>query len=721
MPSGPNIAKPRPPGATRTEWRHFATGLALTPDLLPVVSDTTTPISPRSHLKALGKTPSIITNGQAHGLTKWTTRTSTAADIATWDKDPHLGICIQTRRVRALDIDVDDPATAAAIAAAFEAVAVPCPTRTRPNSGKRLLAFIVEGPIPKRRVEVRGGVIELLATGQQFVACGTHPSGVRYQWQGKDGNALPADLPVLSLAELDAAWAHLVAAFATARPTQSRPARLPALDISPDIATDDAVARYLRDQKLILGQAPGKLFVACPWKARHTSDSGLSETAWLLAGTGGYKTGRFQCQHAHCHGRSNADFLRCIGFTPPGSPALIRNRQGRIDAVVNNLVTAISDPDICGLHIGWDTFRDELSKAPRGDNSPDQWQPFRDADYMEIRCTLEAYGFKPIAKETLRDVVHMLATRNPFDTAQTWLDTLTWDGTPRIDTFLARYFGCADTAYTTAVSAYLWTALAGRVITPGIKADMAPILVGEQGRGKSTGVAAMSPDHSFFREISFHDNDDDKARKLRGCLVAELAELQGLNSREEEGIKAFVTRTHENWVPKFKEFAVSFPRRCVFIGTTNKDEFLADDTGNRRWLPVRSGQVDVSAIRTDCLQLWAEAAVRFRQHGIAYQQAEALGRAEHEHYMVGDPWDDVITTWLDADDDFTGKPPRSREYLRIEDVLSAAVGLKPAQIGKREEMRATRVLIRFGYTRKKLRLNGKPARVWQSPLPLSSP
>ena len=712
MPNGPTIAKSRPAGATRTEWRHFATGLNLTRDLLPVVSAPDTPLHPSSHLKTLGKTPSIITNGLAHGLTKWTQRQITDADIATWSKDPRLGLCIQTRRVRALDIDVDDPATACAIAAAFQsAIDIPCPTRTRANSGKRLLAFIVEGDLPKRRVEVKGGVIELLATGQQFVACGTHPSGARYRWE----NGLPADIPTLTLSELDAAWAHLVKTFGTKPPSMSRHAR----PHTPDVKTDDPVAQYLVAQNLTLGHARGKLFVACPWKAQHSSDNGVTETAWLLAGTRGYKTGHFQCQHAHCHGRSDDDFLRRVGFTPPDAPAFIRapfvrDSKGRIEAVVNNLVTAISDPAICGLHIGWDTFRDELSKA----REPGNWQPFRDADYMEMRCTLEAVGFKPVAKEALRDVVHMLAARNPFDTAQAWLDTLTWDGTPRIDAFLSRYFGSNDTAYTTAVSAYLWTALAGRVITPGIKADMAPILVGEQGKGKSTGVSAMSPDTSYFREISFHDNDDDKARKLRGCLVAELAELHGLNSREEEGIKAFVTRTHENWVPKFKEFAVSFPRRCVFIGTTNKDEFLADDTGNRRWLPVRTGQVDVSAIRADCLQLWAEAAVRFRAHGIAYQQAEALGREEHDAYMVSDPWDHVIATWLDADDDFTGKPPRQRDYLRVEDVLTGAIALKPAQIGKREQMRATRVLARFGYTRKKLRLHGKPAQIWQSPIPL---
>ncbi len=84
---------------------------------------------------------------------------------------------------------------------------------------------------------------------------------------------------------------------------------------------------------------------------------------------------------------------------------------------------------------------------------------------------------------------------------------------------------------------------------------------------------------------------------MRGRLVAEIGELRGLNTKELESIKAFVTRTHENWIPKYREFATQFPRRLVFVGTTNEDEFLADKTGNRRWLPVEVSKVDVKAIK----------------------------------------------------------------------------------------------------------------------------
>ena len=111
--------------------------------------------------------------------------------------------------------------------------------------------------------------------------------------------------------------------------------------------------------------------------------------------------------------------------------------------------------------------------------------------------------------------------------------------------------GYSDTPYTRAVGQYLWSALAGRVLCPGVKADMVPVAVGAQGARKSTAVAAMAPAPEHFMEADLSRSDDDQARLMRGKLVIELAELNGLRTREAEHIKAFVSRTHEHWTPKY--------------------------------------------------------------------------------------------------------------------------------------------------------------------------
>lgn len=392
-------------------------------------------------------------------------------------------------------------------------------------------------------------------------------------------------------------------------------------------------------------------------------------------------------------------------------PTFKRNRtSGQIEATIDNAAKAVMCADFVGVEIRFDTFRDEIMFAPVGTK---EWQTFTDADYSRLRITMEKRGFRAVGRELIRDVVLLAAVENPFDSAMEWLKSLEWDGIPRIETFYHTHFSTEDTAYTRAVSRYMWTALAGRVLKPGIKADMVPILVGAQGSGKSSGVAALSPDPTFFTEISFAEKDDDLARKMRGCLVAEISELRGLNTKELESIKAFVTRTHEKWIPKFKEFATQFPRRSLSIGTTNEDEFLGDKTGNRRWLPVEVGKMDVEGIKKDVIQLWAEARELFNETGIQFQEAEQLANQVHEKYFIKDAWQEIIERWLDEPDLMTGQKPRARQFLRSADILREALNLEPKNISRREQMRMGHVLQNCNFKQVQRRINGKVCRVWE--------
>ncbi|EBA9761406.1 ATPase [Salmonella enterica] len=405
------------------------------------------------------------------------------------------------------------------------------------------------------------------------------------------------------------------------------------------------------------------------------------------------------------------DLTPTVVTEAPPLPPFRRDNKGAIEAILDNVALALMRPDFTGIAIRYDIFRDAIMLAPEG---TDGWRAFGDEDYSELRIILSRKDFKEVNKELMRDAVYMVAKRQPFDSAITWLNGLEWDGVPRIETFYHTHFGTADTAYTRAVSLYMWTALAGRVLEPGIKADMVPILVGAQGLRKSAGIAAISPDPEFFADISFADKDDDLARKMRGCLVAEISELRGLNTKDLESIKAWVTRTHDKWVPKYKEFTTIFARRGIPLGSSNEDEFLADKTGNRRWLPVDViRMVDTDAIAQDREMLWAEARETFKRlGGIQFRDAERLGAGVHEQYMIKDAWLETVEKWLDTPDMLTEEIPRTREFLLTSDVLKDAIGLDSRNIGKREEMRIGNVLQNCGYLRDRRFVNGKQIRVW---------
>lgn len=383
-------------------------------------------------------------------------------------------------------------------------------------------------------------------------------------------------------------------------------------------------------------------------------------------------------------------------------PAFDRERSGKIAATINNLIAALRRPDVCGMQIGMDTFRDEIMRRTPGGND---WRAFTDADYVWLRSHLEAgaSGFKPIAQAMIRDVVLAIADENKFDSAIIWLESLQHDGTQRCETFLSDHFGVADTPYHRAVSLYMWTAMAGRVLDPGCKCDMVPILVGDQGVGKSSMVSALVPSPRLMVEVSFNEAEDNLARKMRGKLIGEIAELKGLNSRDAESIKAFITRTHEKWIPKYREFESEYPRRLLFIGTTNEESFLADPSGARRYLPVRVGTIDVNAIRSIVELCWAEAAAIFTKHGIAWSKAERLARQEHDEFRIVDPWEELIKQWL-SEPLFDENDGKTRALVTTSEILAGAVGLDQKHVGRREEMRAGNVLRNLGYERRKIRV-----------------
>ena len=391
-------------------------------------------------------------------------------------------------------------------------------------------------------------------------------------------------------------------------------------------------------------------------------------------------------------------------------PPFARRKDGTILPLIDNVLMAVRSPHVVGWHFAYDQFRDEMMVDEHGRG---QWRAFRDTDYTRIKVYLERNGFDEIAKEKIRDTIAVAAEDNTFDSAQVWLKSLPSPqaasvegegealiGRPavggRCERFLIDYLGCEDTPYVRACGLYLWTALAGRVMDPGCQADMTVVFIGAQGSGKTTAVKLMAPSPDFFTEIGFHESEENLARKMRGRLVGEFGELTGLRRKEVDALKAFLTRTHESWVPKWKEFSTNFPRRLLCVGTTNNERFLVDDTGNRRWLPVRVGVTNKEALKRDVLLLWAEARDLWLAGGVRWEEAERLARAVHSDHEVEDPWTEVVEKWLDSPDMTEGSRVRDRPLVTGEMVLREAVRLDVSRTQRSDQMRAANLLRKLG-------------------------
>lgn len=717
-------------GATSNAWLHFCDTLGLQTDLLPVVSNLSAVISERSTMVGLGKTPSVY-NRERHaiGLAKWTSRYSTRRDIVQWMQESDYGISLQTRSVRAIDIDVSDPTISANLERAVQdALGVVLPKRSRSNSGKMLLAFRLDEPMTKRVIPCEGGIIEFLGDGQQFIASGQHTSGVRYEWDG--GAQAPDQIPTISKAQLEMVWLDLCCMFANGEPKIAGERRKRhAID---DLEVRDDRTDHLAANWEVYGNGnEGQAYIRCPFESEHTSDSGITSTAYFPAGTGGFERGHYVCLHAHCEGRTDNDFDHAVGFLgasfEPIAPAtrtevqeiggvssvvevakapwpkLDRTNAGNPETTLRNLKEIINRPDICGTHVAWDDFSAELMCAPYRDDVPMaqvQWERFSDDDYFTLQLAMEHLELKKVSRENIVNATRFVAREHRMDSAQLWLSRLQWDGVPRVDRFMRDYWGAQDTPYTRAVSRYVWTGHAGRVIQPGVQADMAAIFKSPQGERKTTAIKAMVPSLDQYITINLEDRDANLSRSLRGKLVGELEELRGLNSRDAESIKAWITRTEEEWVPKFKEFGTKFNRRLLLHGTTNEGAILADPTGERRWLPSEvavAGDIKPELIARDCEQLWAEGATLFLNGGIAWADAERLAKGEHVKFKTVDAWSRLVTEWVNVPDMSGETLAKTGRAFTATSALQGAVGVSAQHIGAQQVMRMRRVLIGLGY------------------------
>ena len=387
-------------------------------------------------------------------------------------------------------------------------------------------------------------------------------------------------------------------------------------------------------------------------------------------------------------------------------PRFKKAKNGVIKSGVRNIQLALQAPHFSGYQLGHDEFTDQIMFQRHNGG----WQPFTDELYTELRIALSALGFAEISSSNIREVVHLVARNNKFDSAKLWLNSLQWDGIHRVRMFAHNYFGTEDTAYTRAVSEYMWTAMAGRTIDPGCQVDMVPILVGAQGLRKSTAVAALVTSPEFCTEITFDDDEDKTTRKMRGVQVVEISELRGINTKDAESIKAFITRKHEKLIPKYKEYAVQFPRRSIFIGTTNQEQFLGDSTGSRRWLPLTVTRADTDAITRDRDQLWAEASIYHFLDGVMWEGLEDLAKLEHESFKLSDPWQDIVSVYINEDI----YPNSFTTALILEQVLDKKIAVQ----SRTDEMRVAAILKALGFVKERVMRNG--TRVWEWTKPESA-
>ena len=370
--------------------------------------------------------------------------------------------------------------------------------------------------------------------------------------------------------------------------------------------------------------------------------------------------------------------------------------DGRVKTSLSNFVQILTtDPHYSGLRYNLLTQQAECTII-RADGKQEirRWSDAEDAAsqlYIE-----QSYGIYNDAKHN--KALSILFRKREYNPIVELVESLEWDGHNHIELFLTTVMQTEDTLYTREVSRLIFAGAINRLYNPGSKFDDVVVLIGNQGCGKSTIIKWLALNDPWYAEVKDVSGSPQSVEQLFGAWICEFAELTAIRrAADVEAVKAFVTRSVDSYRKPYEKNTTVYPRRCIFIGSTNNDCFLTDRTGNRRFYPVvvhSNGyqlyeQQDL--IQATIRQCYAEARERYKAGKLPpvadprlvpiYQKIQE--DAEVDDYRVG-----LIGAYLETKD--------PGEHVCIKEIFDRCIYRDiPKEPKKQESIEVSQILSRF--------------------------
>ncbi len=371
---------------------------------------------------------------------------------------------------------------------------------------------------------------------------------------------------------------------------------------------------------------------------------------------------------------------------------------------LDNIFTILSNDEKWQGVFGFEQFSLRVMKLkppPFEGGEVGEW-----TDRDDARCVLwlgQTYSFSP-RSDVVMDAVFLVADRNRYHEVRDYLAKLQWDGVSRLRSWLTRYLLVPDSEYVQ-LAGFKWLLGAvGRVMKPGCKMDNVLILEGVQDAGKSAAFRTLFG-QQWFTDANIVIGDKDAFAVMAGKWVIELAELDALSKSDSSNAKRFFTTAVDTYRPPYAKRAIDVPRQSVFAGTVNFDTYLKDESGNRRYWPVKAGApLDLKGLAADRDQIWAEAYKTYCEWDAANAEADGLlptpwqvlpaekplFSAEQEARYEGDIYETMIARHI-----------AMLSKVTMEDILGDCLKLEIAKWTPAEQRRIGKAMKSLGWIRKR--------------------
>lgn len=329
-------------------------------------------------------------------------------------------------------------------------------------------------------------------------------------------------------------------------------------------------------------------------------------------------------------------------------------------------------------------------------------EPLTDKHVIDVELDIcRRYRLRKLDKTALWDSILSRASDRTYDPVKEYLERLRWDGVERLARVPEEIIHCAPSAIAATFFRRWAIGAVRRALEPGCQMDTVLIIHGVQGLLKSTFFRALG--EPWFADTAFDMHDKDSMMQVNGTWIYEWGELNSISKFENERIKGFLSSRSDRFRPPYARTLVERPRNGVIVGTTNRDDFLVDPTGARRfWVLSALNTIDVARARADRDQLWAEAvhlAKRGEPHWLIQRE-----RQEHIESTKAFQYEDPIY-WAARNEVGVGPD------MVVWGTLCARIGLMGTLSGAARES-VTRALKDEGFRPGFTEINGRRARAW---------
>lgn len=373
---------------------------------------------------------------------------------------------------------------------------------------------------------------------------------------------------------------------------------------------------------------------------------------------------------------------------------LAMTKDGKPICNAANVVRLLkNDPTYAG-HIWHDTFTNETLSDLDG-----LVRPWTDSKTTALMIRLQDdLGMHRVTSSMVHDAIGYFADSDSRHQVRDWLKSLVWDGEERLHGFFTSYMGADPSISIGAFGKNFWVLMVKRAMRPGCQADYMVVLEGSQGIGKTRAMQVIGG--KWYAEVGITADSEDFERQLQGKLLVEIAELNSFTKSDQSRIKQIITKRVDRYREKYGRTALDHPRSCILVGTTNESEWIKDQTGGRRFWPVKCGRIDFEALKKDREQLFAEALWRLDEGDEGYIVPEEETKALQDERRESHPWEEALETEL-----------RGRESVTLNDAMTY-LKIPVERMNSASGKTVAHILRRLGFSAKVSRIQGELKRIW---------